>query len=604
MESNINETPVLSPCHRATVSPCHFPDEPRHLLAKDYLALIAVCLLWGGVSLVDGRTLTSHETTHCQNVREMFEDRQFLIPTYGRRPWLERPSVPHLMTGIPASIVADCRTPWAMRVGSILAGMAAVLVFAWAMAGAMGRTAGLLSGIILATMREFAAYSIGPEADIFLASVVTIAGSLFIRGEFGPDGAKPERATFFGRRPWVILLMYAVIGFTNAMKGPLFGTAFLGLAMAAYCFLGRHWGALGRYVTFWGWLAYFAVGCFWPVLSASFYPDVPEVWKSDYVKRWDSNYVGEKPWYYLIHVPWNLFPWTVPALVGLGVTARRVFRERDRVWQFIWAWALVPPVVFSLFQGKHHHYMLNCIAPWAPISLAGAIALWKWICRLPAWRQSLWFNVLVFGVPGAVVILVFAAKIPGPPWLAWVVAGGWMALVAGITHFVTRPNGRTAFIGLLALMAGVNLAAYLQRTFYFDVYEDDLIFLRELPSLVPADKPLYVLNESHVLNASWLLYYEPHPTTLLHNASYLASDNITDPAVYVLARRFEEPKLIPFGQVRALLSSSHTRAESSPMDRYTLFEITFKPDLKRHPLPPMSALQALGRDVGPELPKP
>lgn len=603
MDANINETPGM------------FPGEQRGLVARDYLILAAVCLVWGGVSLVDGRTLTTHETTHCQNVREMFEDHQYLIATYGRRPWLERPSIPHLMTGLPASIVADVATPWAMRVGSILAGLAAVLVFARAMAGALGRSAGLMSGIILATMREFAAYSIGPEADIFLASAVTIAGSLFIIAEFGPGGPKPERATFFGPRPLPILLMYAVIGSTNAMKGPLFGTAFLGLAMAAYCFLGRDWAALRRHVTFWGWLAYFVVGSFWPLLSAWQHADVSDVWKSDYGKRWDGNYVGEPPWYYLIHVPWNLFPWTIPALAGLWLTAARVFRGGDRLWRFVWAWALVPPVVFSLFQGKHHHYMLNCIAPWAPLAVIGSIALWKWVRGLPAWRQSVWVNLLALGVPAAVVVLVFAKKIPGPAWQAWVIAGGLMAVVAAVTHFVTRPDGRAAFTGVLCVMAVVNLAAYLQRTLYYDVYEQDLIFLREVPSRLPPGAPLYVLNEPHVLNASWLLFYEPHPTTLLHNATYLASDKITAPVAYLIARRCDpadaEPNRLPFeeklkrfGQVRVLLGSEKTRAEQSPKDRYTLFEITFTPGMKRHAEPPLSALQALGRALGPELPPP
>ena len=40
------------------------------------------------------------------------------------------------------------------------------------------------------------------------------------------------------------------------------------------------------------------------------------------------------------------------------------------------------------------------------------------------------------------------------------------------------------------------------------------------PSRLPPGAPLYVLNEPHVLNASWLLFYEPHPTTLLHNLTF------------------------------------------------------------------------------------
>lgn len=569
------------------------------LFPTDYLLLALTVLLWDGVALFANRTLTTHETTHCQNVREMFEDGQYLFPTYGRRPWLERPAVPHLLTGVPASLVADVRTPWAMRVGPLLAATLAVLVFAWAVAGVLGRTVGLMSGVVLATMREFAAYSVGPEADIFLASAVTVAGSMFIRGEFRP-GYEGERNTFFGRRSWPVILMYAVLGATNAMKGPLFGTAFLGISMAAFCFLGRNWAALRRWVTFWGWLAYFAVGGAWPLLSWWAYPDIVSVWRSDYGGRWGEHYLGEPWWYYAVQVPWNLFPWTVPAIVGLVVTARPVVRGRDRVWQFLWAWALTPPLVFSFFHGKHHHYMLNSIAPWAPIAAVGTVAVWQWFLRGPAWRRRAWVAVLAVGVPGAVLALVFAHKIPGPPWVAWVVAGGWAAVVGVGTHFAGQPSGRKAVVGALTVLAVVNAAAYLHRAVYLESYGDDLVFLRGVPARVPEGRPVYVLNETqHVLNASWLLYYEPRPTILLHNATYLASDRITEPTVWVIARRRDETALRAFGDVRVLLASERTRAEESPMDRYTLFELTFMPGLKRGGEPPMSALQAIGRAPGP-----
>ena len=601
--TDTSEATVFSPGHRVALPPGQLPD-PRGLSAKDFLLLAVACLLWDGVAFVANRTLTTHETTHCQNTREMFEDRQFLFATYGRRPWLERPSVPQLLTGLPASLVADVRTPWALRVGPFLAGTAAVLALAWAAAGVLGRTAGLLSGVIFATMREYAAYTIGPEADIFLASAVTIAGSLFIRGEFGPGGGTPANATIFGRRPWPIILMYAVLGATNAMKGPLFGTAFLGVSMAAFCFLGRNWPALRRWVTFWGWLAYFAVGGLWPLVSMYAYPDIPQVWRSDYGGRWGGNFEAEPWWYYLTQVPWNLFPWTLPAFVGLAVTARRVFRERDRFWQFVWAWALTPPVVFSLFQGKHHHYMLNCMAPWAPLALAGTVAIWQWLLRAPAWRRSAWFAVLAVGVPGAVLALVFADKIPGPAWVAWAAAGGWVVAVGVGTHFAAKPSGRTAFIGVMAVLAAANVAFYLHRAIYLESYGDDLVLLRESPAHVPPGGPVYVLNEYDVLNPSWLLFYEPLPTVMLHNMTYLASDQITEQTAYVIGRRRDETGLSAFGQVRVLAVSAKTRVEKTPEDRYTLFEVTFTPGMRRHPEPPMSALQALGRADGPTLPAP
>jgi 4-amino-4-deoxy-L-arabinose transferase-like glycosyltransferase len=576
----------------------------RSLRPLDLLLLALLSALLALPAFVSGRGLTTHEATHCLNVREMADSGDYLIPTYGGRPWLERPPVPHWLTGIPAAIVADCSTPWAMRIGPFLAGTAGVLVFAWAIAGVFGRQMGVLSGAIMASTREWAAYTTGPEADIFLASAVTLAGALLLRAEFGPASDRPTRERFFGGRPWSVLGVFLVLGVTNAMKGPLFGTVFIASALGVYLIAGRHWDGLRRYVWFWGWLAYLAVGALWPLASYLRHPDVTDVWLADYVKRLNQGYIKAPPWYYLVNVPWNLFPWTILALAGLAVTARRVFREGDRPWQFLWAWALVPPVLLSAFEGKHHHYMLNCLAPWAPLAAVGALALWRVARDWPGWLRSPFFGLLAFGIPGAVAAIVFARKIPGPEWIAYAAAAGWAVLAAAGWAFMLHRNGRTAFVGLLAVIVVVHSAAFLYRTVYLDRYADDAVFVAEALCIVPTDAPLYVLNEMHPLNAAWVLYETGPRARLLHHWTFLSSDRISAPEVYVIGRRTDERSLAGFGRVERLAESTRTRGETSPMDRYTLYRLRFFPDLVRLPEPRLSALEATGRKYGPIMPTP
>lgn len=575
----------------------------NRLLPSDYAWLALVCFALAVPALADGRCLTTHESTHCLNVREMFTSGQYLIPTYGGRPWLERPPVPHWLTGIPASLVADTATTWAMRVGSALAGLTAVLLFAWALAGCLGRVVGVLSGLVLATAREFAAYLVGPEADIFLAAAVTVAGALFLRAEFGP-AVRPRSATFFGPRPGSLLGAYLVLGTTNAMKGPLFGTAFLAAPLAVYLLLSRDWGCLRRMVWFWGWLAYLAVGLVWPVLAYQWHPEVADVWMNDYGKRFNEGYLGEPWWYYVAHVPWNLFPWTVPALFGLWVTRHAVFRERHGAWPFLWAWALVPPVLFSVFQGKHHHYMLNVIAPWAALGAAGTIALWRVARDWPGWARSPLLGLIALGIPGAVGAVVFGRKIPGPSWVAYTAAVGWPVIVTGLWYFATRRSGRVAVAGVVSLIVAVHAAAYLHRTAYLDRYAGDREFLARVKDTVPADEPIYVLNEPHPLNASWLLYYLDPRARLLHNETFLASEQLQGPDLYVVARLGDQGVLASYGAATPLFTSSRTRGESAPADRYTLFRLRLFPDLVLYPPPPVNGMQATGRGPGPRLPGP
>ena len=488
--------------------------DDRRLRPTDYLWLLLLCAALAAPALLDGRWLTTHEATHCLNVREMFDSGNVLIPTYGGRPWLERPPVPHWFTGLFAELFADTSTTWAMRIGSIIVAAGAVLAVAWSVAGCLGRGFGIASGAVLATFREFAAYAVGPETDIFIASFVTLSGALFLRAEFFSEEnehhlttSPPRRPTFFGPRPWPVLGVFVVLGLTNAMKGPLFGTAFLASAMGIYFLAGRHWAGLRRYVWFWGWLAYLVIGGVLPLLGYLSHPEIADVWMHDYGKRLNEGYIGEPPWYYLMHVPWNLFPWTFPALAGLWFTARRVFRDGDRRWQFLWAWALVPPVVFSVFQGKHHHYMLSCIAPWAPIAVAGCIELRRIILRWPAWVRSPLFAVVALGVPGTIAALALAHKIPGPSWVAYTVAAGFPIVIAAGWYFATRPDERTALIGFLVVILVVHVAAYRHRTAYLDSYAGDRQFIAAVREQVPSDVPLYVLNEFHPLNAAWPMYY-------------------------------------------------------------------------------------------------
>jgi hypothetical protein len=87
---------------------------------------------------------------------------------------------------------------------------------------------------------------------------------------------------------------------------------------------------------------------------------------------------------------------------------------------------------------------------------------------------------------------------------------------------------------------------------------------------------------------------------LLHNLTFLRDDQITAPDAWVVTRRRDMSKLEPLGQVEVADESAKARRERSPDDRFTLFHIHFKPDLKRYPRPPyVNTLQAMGREPGP-----
>ena len=582
------------------------PVDERSLRGSDYLLLLAMCVTLFGFSLITPRILTTHETVHCLNVREMFTSGKWLIPTYGGRPWLERPPLPHWMTAAGVAFFGDLGLERAYRIGSILIATLAVMVFAWSVAGCWGRTIGLMSGAILATMREFAAYAAGPEADIFLASVVTIAASLLMRALYDPR-AKERRSGFLVGRSWLLVLFFALLGATNAMKGPLFGMIFVMLPLVGLWLWNRSLSELRPVIWLWGWLLTLVSGAAWPLLAYSRFPDILELWAMDYGLRWRSGYLGEPIWYYAVEQPLNAFPWTLPVFLGLITTARSAFRANkahDGI-RFLWCWTLLPVLFFSLFKGKHHHYMLSCLAPAAVFAAIGARVFWRYVQTWPNWVRRPWVSIAVAGVPGAILVYLLQAKLPGPGWVhvAWMV--GFPITCFAAWWVIGRRQERLAFLGTCAVAIAVHCAVYEYRTRFAEDYAGDRVFIEEVRTTA-ADKPLLVLNEAHPhnhpLNASWLLFYVGEHAQILHNVTYLRDEKYSMPEVYVLCRASDEPTLTEYGNVRPVVQSKKTRFEKSPLDRYTLYELRFHPYLSRVPGNiRMTPIQATGRDKGPYL---
>jgi 4-amino-4-deoxy-L-arabinose transferase-like glycosyltransferase len=570
------------------------------LRPSDYLLLLLLCAILYGFSLVHWRVFTTHETVHCQNVREMFASGDWLIPTYGGRPWLERPPLPHWLTGFGA-LIGGMDHDWPFRVGSIVVATLAILIFASALARCLGRKIGVLSGAILATTREFAAYAVGPEADIFLASAITILGSLFLRLQFAPR-TRPECETFFGRRSPAMFGFFFLLGLTNWMKGPLFGMLFILLPIGAYFLWNRRLSAIRPYLWFWGWLITLAVGVAWPLIAYDRYPDIIELWMVDYGVRWESGYLGEPLWYYLVEQQWNLFPWTVAVLAGVILTFRNVRSGEPAAWRFLWCWAAVPVLFFSLFKGKHHHYMLGCLAPAAALAAVGTISLWRIALAAPGWLRQLTVGFLLVGIPGSILIAIYRYKIPGPDWVGWFVTIGWPLFVALSWWIATRPQGRLAFAGLCALIVAIDCLAYAHRAHFLDSYQADSKLIADVYRTVDPATPVLVVADDHPLNSSWLLFYLGGRSRLLHNLTFLRDDRIKQAEVYLICRQRDQTALAEYGIAERLAQSGHARGESSPDDRWTLYKLRFHPHLARVPGDVrISPLQATGRRPGPFL---
>jgi 4-amino-4-deoxy-L-arabinose transferase-like glycosyltransferase len=564
----------------------------------DYLLLALFYLVLCSFPLFNGRTFTTHETVHCQNVREMIADGDWIIPHYGGRPWMERPPLPFWITMGVVELVGD--RPASYRLASLLAGLPCVLLVGGMACRWFGRGIGLAAGLILATMQEFTHYSTGPEADIFLCLIVTAAIALFVHLEFDRRPAGDgEDSRFLGRRPWPVLAFFAVLGLANLAKGLFFGDLFVILPIGSYLLANRDAQAIRRYVWLPGWLTFLAVAAAWPVAAYLRYPDVLDFWKHDYLGRVNQGYMKEPVWYYFAHLPLVTFPWSIPALYGMWLSRRSILADRSPE-RFLWCWAAVPILFFSIPQGKHHHYLLQGIAPWAVLAALGAARLWC-LAQNWTWLHRPWLVPLGLALAGDAAIVAFAARLPGPPWMGPALLAGWPITVYTAWWAVTCRDARSALGALCILVTGLYWAGYAYRTAYWDRYRDDSIFLEQVKQRVPTGEPILVMDDDAPLNASWLLFYAGRQAELLHNITFLLDDRVPDRDVYLIARRKVEKALPSLGQYEELLESRRSRYERTPEDRYRLYRVRVDRRLARHHGVRISPMQATGRAYGPYL---
>ncbi len=582
------------------------PDPPEPLSRGDFRLLIAFCLLFFGFSLIGGRPLTMHEGVLPQTAREMFVDHDWVVPKNGGRPWLESPPLPQWCTVAIATLFGHCDQVWIVRIGPACMATISVMLVASMAAGWFGRRIGLLSGLVLATVYEFTQYAWLAEDEIYLCALVTLAVAWFVRIEFFQRlSAAPGSRNFFGTRPAGLLVLFLLLGMTNLAKGLLFGTVMALVPVAGFLLWNADWRRISFYFWCWGWLAFVVIAAAWPIAACLRFPDVPDLWLFDHKGRLDGAYqaISQPIWYYLKVLPGEIAPWTIVVPFGLAMTARAAVRQRYSPERFLWCWALMTPAVFSIPSGKHHHYLLHCLAPWAVIAAIALVRLREKILAWPARLRNPLNSLATLALPGVVALWLLRAKIPGPPGFVSLLAVVWTVTVVGLSWAVAHRNIRIAGGTLFGVVACGYCVGHYCAGAFFDQCRDDTAFLLEVRRLITPDRQLVVNTQTGSLDEFRTLFYLDERTIPLHNLSFLADNRLPAEDVYVISRFRDLPEIARFGGTSVVLQSRRTRRESSPGDRWTLFHLQYTANQPRYSSRGVrvSPMQAAQRAPGPHL---
>lgn len=543
-----------------------------------------------------------HEAVLPQTAREMLRAGEWIVPLSGGRPWLENPPLPQWWTIAVARIVGRCDAEWIVRIPPALAATATVLLTAATAARLLGRFGGLAAGYILATSVQFVRYAWLAEDEIFLAAMVALVMWGFVRIEYGAGETSATDRRFFGNRDGWTWLFFAFLGATNLVKSPLFGAAIAGAGIGPYLLARAEPASIRRYLWFWGAALFLTLGAAWPIAASLRCPDLFDLWWFDIAGRVQGWYVAinQPAWYYAAALPWVLLPWTPLAAIGIYRSASIAWRNREAAERFLLCWAIAPVAALSLASGKHHHYLLSCMAPWAMLAAIGLRPVLASLARrvdgFDRWRFFRNWEIAAAAACGALVF----SKLPGKVPLAIALAGSFTLGGAGVAWLVAARRWRLLAAHSLLGLAVVYAIGHVYAGRYFDQCIEDDRFLAQVRRDF-CSTPLYVHEGVEALDMFRLLFHLPEGTGYLHDLSFLRDERITARRVRVLTKLGEEARLCAYGPAKVLRQSLHSRRERSAADRLALFDVELRPDLERVDLTGVriSAMQAMRRAPGP-----
>ncbi len=336
----------------------------RFLLGMFALAVVLLGLFFrlGGLPFIG-----ADEPRYARISEEMANTGDYLTPHLQGRPWLEKP--PLLFWLQAASFKLFGVGELQARLPVACAALAGSLILGWMLARSAGPSAGFLAFLILQTSVLYLLFGRSGSTDMPLTACLTAA---LAAGFLAQQG---------GSLAWSALAGVALAGGVLA-KGPvalvlagsvIFIWAFLmdrfpwsrrQVGVAALCFLAAA-------VPWYAWV--------WVENGGNF---ALTFWVNHHLARYvsDLHHHRQPVWYYFPVLLLGFFPWVVflwSSARSLWKAGRRSHREDVSLNCYLWVWALVPLVFFSLSGSKLAGYILPSIPP-----LAGLVALeWDRIHR-------------------------------------------------------------------------------------------------------------------------------------------------------------------------------------------------------------------------------
>ncbi len=316
-----------------------------------------------GPALGGWARLSYHEAIVAQGAREILDRGDWLVPTVGGRPWLEKPPMAHWLVAAAGAAIGRIDEGVA-RLPSAVSAIALALIVGRLVAHRRGPAAGALAGLVQATAGWAVVRGRLADADLLLAALVAATLMAFDAARRGGRGAR-----------WAF---FAALGATSLAKGLGFGGAIVVAVVIVVLIWDRRSAMVRRLAHPAGWALAAAIGLAWPLAVLARHPEALGLWSSHVADRLadrPAQFVGEPTWRFALSPLALAMPWTPLALIGMRASWRRAWRRPGGLDRLLWAWAVAPWALLMFATVKNDHYLIHALPPWSIWAAGGLIAV-------------------------------------------------------------------------------------------------------------------------------------------------------------------------------------------------------------------------------------
>jgi 4-amino-4-deoxy-L-arabinose transferase-like glycosyltransferase len=333
----------------------------------DWLLLAGFCAFLFFFGLGYFGLIGADEPRYAQVAREMLSRHDWITPTLGGKPWLEKPALYYWQAMLAYRLfgVSD----WAARLPSAVDATLMVVViylFLWRF-----RPGFQLDGALMtASAAGVIGFARAASMDMPLAAAFTI-------------GLLAWYAWHESGRKIYLVLFYLFVGFGMLAKGPVAPLLAAGV-IAIFAVAKAEYRLIWRTLWIPGIVVFCAVALPWYVAVQVRNPEFFRVFILEHnLARFGSNlYHHKEPfWYYVPVVLLGLVPWIVFTLAALFESVRGWWAEKRQFLQsedalnaFLVIWLIVLVIFFSISQSKLPGYIV-------PALPAGALLLADYLRR-------------------------------------------------------------------------------------------------------------------------------------------------------------------------------------------------------------------------------